>query len=129
MFVRARCNRNSRYGSRLAAIRIRSALAGETGANLLTHLLGQSVEDLKEKITLYRKAIQEKGGVGHVTLMLHTFVGNSQEDVAKTVREPLCNYLKSSVDLMKQVARGLGEELGSDAAQRPRSHGFNRSRI
>jgi len=88
-------------------------LAGETGANLLTHLLGQSVDDLKEKITRYRKAIQEKGGIGHVTLMLHTFVGNSQEDVAKTVRGPLCNYLKSSVDLMKQVARGLGEELGS----------------
>ncbi len=87
--------------------------AGETGANLLTHLLGQTTEELKEKIAIYRKAIQEKGGDGHVTLMLHTFVGNSQEEVKNTVREPLSNYLKSSVDLMKQVARGLGEELGS----------------
>ena len=30
--------------------------AGEVGANLLTHLLGQSLDDLQNKITIYRKA-------------------------------------------------------------------------
>jgi natural product biosynthesis luciferase-like monooxygenase protein len=88
--------------------------AGEAGANLLTHLLGQRLDDLQNKIAIYRKAIQEnKNGAGHVTLMLHTFVGNSREEVERVVREPLCNYLKSSAELMKQVVRGLGEELGA----------------
>src|SRR6185369_13605374 len=52
--------------------------AGESGANLLTHLLGQSVEELAEKIEIYRKAWRPAVGGGdkpHVTLMLHTFVG------------------------------------------------------
>src|SRR5439155_13953642 len=60
-------------------------IAGELGANVLTHLLGQSLEDLEQKIASYREAIQKskKGGMGHVTLMLHTFVAESQEDVER----------------------------------------------
>ena len=46
-----------------------------------------------------------------MTLMLHTFVGNSEEEVQQLVRAPFCNYLKSSVDLMKQVVKGLGDEF------------------
>ncbi|HEY7415786.1 MAG TPA: MupA/Atu3671 family FMN-dependent luciferase-like monooxygenase, partial [Ktedonobacteraceae bacterium] len=53
-------------------------LAGELGANLLTHLLGQSIEELAEKIRVYRDA-REKAGYapaeGRVALMLHTFIG------------------------------------------------------
>ena len=60
-------------------------LAGEKGANLLTHLLGQTVEELKEKIAIYRAARREAGhaGEGHVTLMIHTFMA----DDAGLVRE------------------------------------------
>ncbi|HTC90734.1 MAG TPA: MupA/Atu3671 family FMN-dependent luciferase-like monooxygenase [Bryobacteraceae bacterium] len=88
-------------------------LAGVTGCNLLTHLLGQSFEDLTAKIEIYRGAYRQSGntGRGHVTLMLHTFVGTSQEQVEELVRTPFCNYLKSSVDLMKQVVKGMGAEL------------------
>jgi natural product biosynthesis luciferase-like monooxygenase protein len=91
--------------------------AGETGANLLTHLLGQSFEELASKIQIYRDAYQksQKTGSGHVTLMLHTFVGQSEEEVQELVRTPFCNYLKSSVDLMKQVVKGLGDELSATA--------------
>ncbi len=89
--------------------------AGETGANLLTHLLGQSFEELTSKIQIYRDAYRKtnKTGNGHVTLMLHTFVGNSEEEVQELVRTPFCNYLKSSVDLMKQVVKGLGDDLSA----------------
>jgi len=92
-------------------------LAGELGANLLTHLLGQSIDGLATKIQLYRDAYRQAGhpGEGHVTLMLHTFVGSSDAQVEQAVRTPLCNYLKSSVDLMKQVVKGLGEEFASSA--------------
>jgi natural product biosynthesis luciferase-like monooxygenase protein len=92
-------------------------IAGEAGANLLTHLLGQSFEDLASKIKIYREAYRKsnKTDSGHVTLMLHTFVGKSQDEVQELVRTPFCNYLKSSVDLMKQVVKGLGAELAADS--------------
>ncbi len=44
-------------------------LAGEVGAGLLTHLLGQSVEDLAAKIAIYRAAWRagraSRGGARH----------------------------------------------------------------
>lgn len=80
-------------------------MAGEIGANLLTHLLGQSVEDLAEKIALYRKARRESGhDRGHVTLMVHTFVGDDEAEVREAVRQPMIEYLRSAVDLIKQAA-------------------------
>jgi natural product biosynthesis luciferase-like monooxygenase protein len=85
-------------------------MAGETGANLLTHLLGQSLDELAAKIATYRRVYSGEGQ-GHVTLMLHTYVGTTTKEVTERVREPFCRYLKTSVDLMKQVVKGLGEEL------------------
>ncbi|HKV09740.1 MAG TPA: MupA/Atu3671 family FMN-dependent luciferase-like monooxygenase, partial [Thermoanaerobaculia bacterium] len=83
-------------------------LAGEMGANLLTHLLGQSARDLAEKIAIYRKAWKDAGhaGEGHVSLMLHTFVGTDPDQVRETVRGPFTRYLESSLDLMKVLAPG-----------------------
>ncbi len=80
-------------------------MAGEIGANLLTHLLGQGVEDLAEKIAVYRRAREGHGhGRGHVTLMVHTFVGEDEDEVRETVRGPMTDYLRSAVDLIKQAA-------------------------
>jgi natural product biosynthesis luciferase-like monooxygenase protein len=81
-------------------------LAGAGGFNILTHLLGQSLSELGEKLAIYRKAWAENGhpGNGHVTLMLHTFVGDDLEQVRETVRKPMIQYLKSSVELIKQAA-------------------------
>jgi natural product biosynthesis luciferase-like monooxygenase protein len=80
--------------------------AGEVGANLLTNLLGQSIEELSEKIKTYRTAF-ENGNHGstaaHVTLMLHTFVSDDLEFVREKVRKPFTDYLKSSVSLIKNA--------------------------
>ncbi len=51
--------------------------AGEMGAGVLTHLLGQSVQELAQKLAIYRRAWRDGGhgpGEGHV-LMLHTSLG------------------------------------------------------
>lgn len=91
--------------------------AGEIGANVLTHLLGQSLGELKEKIALYRQARQEHGhdpDSGQVTLMLHTFVGEDLETVRNVVREPFKNYLRSSINLLKPVAESQGLDAGDD---------------
>lgn len=88
-------------------------LAGEIGANMLTHLLGQSIELVEEKIAIYRKAWREHGhaGSGHVSLMLHTFVGEDSDRVREKVRIPFCNYLKSSLDLLIGLAKGAGLDV------------------
>lgn len=80
--------------------------AGAMGCHLLTHLLGQNIDDVAEKLKVYRSAWQKAGhaGQGHVTLMLHTFVGQDEGGVRETVRGPMKEYLRSSVDLIKQAA-------------------------
>ncbi|MCR9247342.1 MAG: LLM class flavin-dependent oxidoreductase [bacterium] len=81
-------------------------LAGESGSYVLTHLLGQSVEELAQKLTIYRQAWKAAGhpGEGKVTLMLHSFVGDDDDRVREIVRGPLKEYLRSSIDLVKQAA-------------------------
>ncbi len=82
-------------------------LAGEMGANLLTNLLGQTVEEVGRKIKIYREAWREHGHGregGQVTLMLHTFVGPDLAAVREKVREPFTEYLKTSVDLIQKAA-------------------------
>jgi natural product biosynthesis luciferase-like monooxygenase protein len=81
------------------------ATAGRLGANVLTNLLGQSVADLGPKLAAYRAARREAGhaGPGHVTLMLHTFVGADLDAVRETVRGPFTGYLKTSTDLVRQA--------------------------
>jgi natural product biosynthesis luciferase-like monooxygenase protein len=94
--------------------------AGKFGANVLTHLLGQTVEEVAEKVRAYRAAWAEAGhpGRGTVTLMLHTFVGKTLEDVENIVRQPMKDYLKSAMFLVKAAAwnfptfKKLSEEQG-----------------
>jgi natural product biosynthesis luciferase-like monooxygenase protein len=81
--------------------------AGRIGANLLTHLLGQTVEELSDRIAAYRRSWEQHGhgpGRGQVTLMLHTFVGEDDDSVREIVRQPMIEYLRSSVSLIKNFA-------------------------
>lgn len=75
--------------------------AGEIGANVLTHLLGQTLNGLKSKVSIYRKAWDDAGhpGRGIVTLMLHAFVGENDDAVHGIVREPMKAYLAGSLNL------------------------------
>ncbi|MEQ8484115.1 MAG: LLM class flavin-dependent oxidoreductase [Pseudomonadales bacterium] len=81
--------------------------AGRLGLNVLTHLLGQSVEEITEKVRLYREARAEAGhdpATGRVALMLHTFVGEDNDAVRELVREPMKDYLASSMRLAMDYA-------------------------
>lgn len=81
--------------------------AARLGANVLTHLLGQSVEELAEKIRIYRETLVEVGrNPSHykVTLMLHTLLGNEREEVRELARGPMKDYLRSAAALIKQYA-------------------------
>ncbi len=90
--------------------------AGRLGAGILTHLLGQSPSELASKISLYREARKQAGheGEGHVTLMLHTFVGDDLEQVKQRVRGPFCNYLRTSLELIRNLAQSLGLDIDAE---------------
>ena len=81
--------------------------AARQGTHVLTHLLGQSLEEVAEKITIYRETLRQEGrdpGAFKVTLMLHTFVGEDVDRVREIVRVPMKDYLASSVSLVKNFA-------------------------
>ncbi len=84
--------------------------AGEIGANVLTHLLGQSIEDVAVNISRYRELLARHGHdpqAGTVTLMLHTLIGEDREAVRALVRQPFTEYLRSSIGLIENLIRSL----------------------
>ncbi|MGZ3457007.1 MAG: amino acid adenylation domain-containing protein, partial [Archangium sp.] len=94
--------------------------AGKVGARLLTHLLGQSLEELEKSIALYREAWRKHGhgpGGGHVSLMLHTFVCDDDARARDLVKEPLKNYLRESVDLVRPLAAARGLDVENFSAE------------
>ena len=100
--------------------------AGKLGVNILTALLFQPLEELAEKIALYRQARKSHGhDSGHVTLMLHTFVGEDLDVVRDQVKQPFKDYLKSSVNLWRQGAKSL-EDLNEPEREQLLSYAFER---
>ncbi|WP_160716661.1 non-ribosomal peptide synthetase [Chitinophaga solisilvae] len=88
--------------------------AGAIGAHVLTHLLGQDLEELAEKIRVYRESRRQHGheGPGTVTVMLHAYLGTDEETVMAEAEMPFISYLESSVGL----SRIMLEESGLKAA-------------
>ncbi len=102
--------------------------AGAMGANVLTALLFQSFEELTVKIKAYRDARAQHGydpTSGHVTLMLHTFIGEDIDEVRQKVRQPFIEYLKSSVDLWSNNSTKL-DTLAPHEQEQVLSYAFER---
>lgn len=81
--------------------------AGAIGANVLTHLLGQTVEEVGGKIKIYHQALREAGhdpAKFTVTLMLHTYLAADREQAREAARGPMKDYLRSAAGLIKQYA-------------------------
>ena len=81
--------------------------AGEIGANVLTHLLGQSIDEVADKIKIYHAALRDAGhdpADFKVSLMLHTYLADTREEAEEIAREPMKDYLRSAAGLIKQYA-------------------------
>jgi natural product biosynthesis luciferase-like monooxygenase protein len=106
--------------------------AGEIGANLITHLLGQDIAELAKLITLYRDASRRHHGRdGHVTLMMHAFVGPDRDQVLRSIREPFIGYLRTSLDLVRILGQRMGVDIdprtvSADDLDALLSHAFER---
>ncbi|WP_374015849.1 MupA/Atu3671 family FMN-dependent luciferase-like monooxygenase [Paenibacillus thiaminolyticus] len=75
-------------------------LAGAIGANVLTALVGQTLEEVGKKIAAYRESLATHGydpQAGKVAVMVHTFLGADDADVKELVREPLSQYLHTFI--------------------------------
>ena len=93
------------------------ARAGELGLNVLSQLQNQSLEDVADKIRVYRAARARAGhDRGHVTILLHTFVAEDTAQALALVREPLREYLRSHVEIsQRKLASRNGEATVNDA--------------
>jgi AMP-binding enzyme/Phosphopantetheine attachment site/AMP-binding enzyme C-terminal domain len=94
--------------------------AGRLGVNVLTHLLGQSVEQLARNVERYRAAWRDAGhpGEGRVTLMMHTYLHIDGDTAREIAREPMKAYLGTAVGLLRDVASAFptfaGRGTGTD---------------
>ena len=91
--------------------------AGEIGANILTGLTGQSVEELGKKIKAYRNSLEQNGHgsqSGRVSLMLHTFIGENEADIKEQVRAPMYSYLKTNLGLHRNLAQSRNSSVGQE---------------
>lgn len=84
------------------------AKAGELGTGFLTNLQSFSIEELAERIALYRETLARHGhdpAAGHVTVLLHTYVVDDLDKAREKARQPLYRYMKSSLGLMGNLVK------------------------
>jgi natural product biosynthesis luciferase-like monooxygenase protein len=88
------------------------AEAGKAGMNVLTSLLQFTPADLREGVKRYRESREEAGidpASGKFTVMMHAFVGETDERVRTLIHGPFSDYLVSSIDLWKAYVPDLRE--------------------
>ncbi|MER7332673.1 MULTISPECIES: non-ribosomal peptide synthetase/type I polyketide synthase [unclassified Micromonospora] len=87
----------------------RSAAAADLG--VVTNLMTQSVDQLAENISLYRRTRSEHGldpDGGRVVVLVHTYLGDDLERTRAEAFAPFCGYLRSSLSLLGGVTNSLG---------------------
>jgi len=97
------------------------SLAGRLNTGVLTHLIGQRMEQAASNISEYRsiRAKYSYPGRGNASLMLHTHISaRSEEKEAETIAA-LQRYFSVSADLIRSLAKATGqksdvESIGED---------------
>lgn len=87
------------------------AEAGRLGTNVLTALILLNVDQLAERIRLYRETRALHGhdpASGKVTVMLHTYLGEDLEEARETVRAPFCQYLRLNIAGVRLAMKEFG---------------------
>ncbi|HEX3105651.1 MAG TPA: MupA/Atu3671 family FMN-dependent luciferase-like monooxygenase [Terriglobales bacterium] len=89
--------------------------AGLMGAGVLTNLIAQNIDQLREKIAVYRAALQRAGHPqesGRVAVLMHTFLAEDAATARQLATAPLKRYLESSVDLATHMGGHHGRPKG-----------------
>ncbi|MBT6069495.1 MAG: amino acid adenylation domain-containing protein [Proteobacteria bacterium] len=88
--------------------------AAELGLGVLTNLLGQSVEELEQNLSLFKKAWLKHGRDPkdiQIAVLLHTYIEADATQAIETARKPLTDYLLASMKLFQKMAEALPEHL------------------
>lgn len=91
---------------------------GQAGCHLLTCLLDQEVEELAEKLVLYRQALAQAGHdpqAFRVGVFLHTYLGSELETVRSEIQAPFKAYLRSTLHLLGKLSHSAGLPLNPEA--------------
>lgn len=91
---------------------------GENGFNLMTCLLDQDIEELGEKIKIYRKSLRDNGfdeKSKKVAVFVHTFLGDNYKQVIETVRKPFTNYLEKTLNLIGKIGQSTGIDIDTNS--------------
>lgn len=105
--------------------------AGREGFNVLTALLLQDVNTLEANIHRYRHARKQAGfeTPGRVSVMLHSYVGLTNDEARDIVKGPLAEYLKSAIDLWKRESEELRRLPADKVAEVALKRYINRSSL
>lgn len=85
-------------------------LAGSLGLGIVTTLYETKQEEVARRIRLYRESLRRSGhrdDIGRVALMLHTYVGETVEEVREQVKTGYGDYLFVNLALQRARFEGL----------------------
>lgn len=93
--------------------------AGVLGAHVLTHLENQDIEMLRANLAIYRESLaaHHPGRDGTVTVMMHTYVGETTEAAREIAVPWLKNYLRTAIDLEARAVTSGGGMSGGRAGR------------
>lgn len=105
--------------------------AGELGAGILTNLIVQNTSQLQEGIKIYKEALKSKGFSeedAKIVVLLHTFIGEDKDKAIKIARQPLYDYLSSSMQLFQKTHADQGNATNLDTlSDEDKEFVFNRA--
>lgn len=87
--------------------------AGELGANVLTHMLALSVDEMAKNIALYHEALQQNGHditKSKIAVLLPAFIA-AEDEVQKVARQPLCDYIKGNLGFVSDLSITRGQSF------------------
>lgn len=89
--------------------------AAKLGGGFLTNLQDQTIDELGDKIRLYREALEQNGFdplSGHVAVLLHTYITDDLGRALQKSRGPFTDYLRSSFALRQNRLKNRPNNQG-----------------
>nr|WP_069885556.1 non-ribosomal peptide synthetase [Streptomyces luteocolor] len=89
-------------------------LAARHDLGIVTNLMTQSVEQLRDNVALYRRTRAACGldpDAGHIAVLLHTYLAADHATARAEASRPLSRYMRSSLSLFGNVANSLGQQI------------------
>ncbi|MBN8739346.1 MAG: hypothetical protein BGP24_06815 [Lysobacterales bacterium 69-70] len=94
------------------------AEAGRRGFGVLTNMMGQTIEELRSNIAVYRAARAAAGldpEAGVVTVLVHTYITDDAAEARRVAAAPFRAYLATMAGLLDNMAKSFGKDRAFDA--------------